>query len=338
MRVAPGLDRDATIALVAGLAAVILLLPLLRSVSAEPIVLKVGISEPVNTVLAIWMADAAGFYEATGIKLEIINMNGGSRGAAELAAGRIDAMHVGLSSVVRLNRTGGDLRIVASLANVIRFTFFSGAGRQDRGRPQGRRGRREQLRLGKRFHGHAGAQAARPQPRRCHAQGIRRRPEAPCRREVGRDQGHRGQRAVLQHGARAGLQRAVRSRAGADPLAVHRHRGQARRHRGPPRRADAVHPRDRRGQLSRAHRREQGQGGAGQDRPASPIRKSSTSATTTSSCSRRRTSSRPTRPRKTSSRSSPMRARRSRTTSTAASSTACARTACSRRLAQKYRR
>ena len=109
-----------------GLAVVILLLPLLRSVSAEPIVLKVGISERLNTVLAIWMADAAGFYEAAGIKLEIINMNGGSRGAAELAAGRIDAMHVGLSSVVQLNRTGGDLRIVASLANVIRFTFFSG--------------------------------------------------------------------------------------------------------------------------------------------------------------------------------------------------------------------
>jgi len=109
-----------------GLAVVILLLSLLRSASAEPIVLKVGISEPVNTVLAIWMADAAGFYEAAGIKLEIINMNGGSRGAEELAAGRIHAMHVGLSSVIRLNRTGGDLRIVAALANVIRFTFFSG--------------------------------------------------------------------------------------------------------------------------------------------------------------------------------------------------------------------
>ena len=102
--------------------------PAVAPASAEPIVLKVGISEPVNTVLAIWMADAAGFYEANGIKVEIINMNGGSRGAAELAAGRIDAMHVGLSSVVRLNRTGGDLRIIASLANVIRFTFFSGPG------------------------------------------------------------------------------------------------------------------------------------------------------------------------------------------------------------------
>jgi NitT/TauT family transport system substrate-binding protein len=96
--------------------------------AAEPTELKIGISEAVNTVLAIWMADAAGLYAREGLKLDIINMNGGSRGAAELAAGRIDAMHVGLSSVVRLNKTGGDLRAVAALANVIRFTFFSGAG------------------------------------------------------------------------------------------------------------------------------------------------------------------------------------------------------------------
>src|SRR5215467_4714574 len=63
---------------------------------------KVGISEPVNTVLALWMARAGGFYAAQGLDIEIINMNGGSRGAQELQSGRIDAMHVGLSSVVRL--------------------------------------------------------------------------------------------------------------------------------------------------------------------------------------------------------------------------------------------
>jgi ABC-type nitrate/sulfonate/bicarbonate transport system substrate-binding protein len=37
-------------------------------------------------------------------------------------------MHVGLSSVVKLNRAGGDLRLIGSLSNVIRFTFFSGPG------------------------------------------------------------------------------------------------------------------------------------------------------------------------------------------------------------------
>jgi ABC-type nitrate/sulfonate/bicarbonate transport system substrate-binding protein len=87
--------------------------------------LRIGISEPVNTVLAMWMADAGGAYAAQGLNVEIINMSGGSHGAQELAAGRIDVMHVGLSSVVRLNRAGADLRFIASLSNVIRFTFFS---------------------------------------------------------------------------------------------------------------------------------------------------------------------------------------------------------------------
>ena len=96
--------------------------------AAEPTPMKIGISEAVNTVLAIWMAEAAGLYAANGIKPEIVNMQGGSRGAAELAAGRLDAMHVGLSSVIRLNKTGGDLRVIAALANVIRFAFISAPG------------------------------------------------------------------------------------------------------------------------------------------------------------------------------------------------------------------
>jgi ABC-type nitrate/sulfonate/bicarbonate transport system substrate-binding protein len=96
--------------------------------AAELTHLKVGISEPVNTVLALWMAQAAGLYAAQGLEVEISNMNGGSRGAQELQSGRIDAMHVGLSSVIKLNQEGGDLRTVASLSNVIRFTFFAAPG------------------------------------------------------------------------------------------------------------------------------------------------------------------------------------------------------------------
>jgi ABC-type nitrate/sulfonate/bicarbonate transport system substrate-binding protein len=96
--------------------------------AAEMTRFQVGISEPVNTVLALWMADAAGFYKAQDLNVEIINMNGGSRGAQELQSGRIDAMHVGLSSVVKLNQAGGDLRTIASLSNVIRFTFFVAPG------------------------------------------------------------------------------------------------------------------------------------------------------------------------------------------------------------------
>ena len=85
---------------------------------------RVGISEAVNTVLAIWMAEEAGFYTAHGLDIQVFNMQGGSRGAQELQAGRLDAMHVGLSSVLRVNQAGGDLRTVASLSNEIRFALF----------------------------------------------------------------------------------------------------------------------------------------------------------------------------------------------------------------------
>jgi len=122
----PGFRAAQPVAALA-IAALALLRPS-ATAAADMTELKVGISEPVNTMLALWMAEAGGFYGANGLKVEIINMSGGSRGAEALQAGRIDVMHVGLSSVVRLNRAGADLRLVASLSNVIRFTFFSGPG------------------------------------------------------------------------------------------------------------------------------------------------------------------------------------------------------------------
>jgi ABC-type nitrate/sulfonate/bicarbonate transport system substrate-binding protein len=93
-----------------------------------PILIKAGISDPVNTVLAWYVAHAAGLYASQGLNVDIMNMSGGSKGAAELQAGRIDVMHVGLSSVIRVNQAGGDLRVIGSLSNVIRFTFFSAPG------------------------------------------------------------------------------------------------------------------------------------------------------------------------------------------------------------------
>jgi ABC-type nitrate/sulfonate/bicarbonate transport system substrate-binding protein len=79
-------------------------------------------------VLPVWMAEAGGFYAANGLKVEIINMGGGTRGAQELQAGRIDLMRVGLSSVVQTNRAGGDLRVIASMSNVIRFVLVTASG------------------------------------------------------------------------------------------------------------------------------------------------------------------------------------------------------------------
>jgi ABC-type nitrate/sulfonate/bicarbonate transport system substrate-binding protein len=103
----------------------------LPAAAEQRVAFKAGISDPVNTVLAWYVARDAGFYAAQGLEVDIVNMSGGSRGAAELQAGRLDAMHVGLSSVIRVNRAGGDIRTVGSLSNVIRFTFFSAPGVKD---------------------------------------------------------------------------------------------------------------------------------------------------------------------------------------------------------------
>jgi NitT/TauT family transport system substrate-binding protein len=89
---------------------------------------KVGVSDAVNTALPLWMAQAGGFYAANGLKVDIITMGGGSRGARELQAGNIDLMRVGLSSVIRSNRAGGDLRLIASMSNVIRFVVVTAPG------------------------------------------------------------------------------------------------------------------------------------------------------------------------------------------------------------------
>src|SRR5580704_16388167 len=51
------------------------------TMAPPPLQIKAGISDPVNTVLAWYMARAAGLYSAQGLNVEIINMNGGSRGA-----------------------------------------------------------------------------------------------------------------------------------------------------------------------------------------------------------------------------------------------------------------
>ena len=95
---------------------------------AQATEIRVGTSGTANTVLALWMAEAAGLYTAQNLKVTISNMGGGSKGAAEVRAGKLDVMHVGLSSVVQLNQKGADLRTIASLANIIRFAFFAVPG------------------------------------------------------------------------------------------------------------------------------------------------------------------------------------------------------------------
>src|SRR5262249_5852394 len=96
-----------------------------RASAAELIPFSVGEASPANTFLAIWVAQAAGFYEANGLKLEIVHMVGGRDSGPSLKSGRIHLMHIGMSSVVRANLAGGELRSIGSLSNVIRATMFA---------------------------------------------------------------------------------------------------------------------------------------------------------------------------------------------------------------------
>jgi hypothetical protein len=61
--------------------------------AAELIPFRVGEAAPANTFLAIWMAQAAGLFEAQGLQLEIIHMAGGSESGPELKAGRVHLIH-----------------------------------------------------------------------------------------------------------------------------------------------------------------------------------------------------------------------------------------------------
>jgi ABC-type nitrate/sulfonate/bicarbonate transport system substrate-binding protein len=95
---------------------------------SDPVPFKLGKAAPANTYLAIWMAEDAGFYGNQGLKLEIFPMVGGSKAGPTLVSGRIDLMHIGMSSVVRANATGDDLVVIGSLSNVIRGTLFAAPG------------------------------------------------------------------------------------------------------------------------------------------------------------------------------------------------------------------
>src|SRR5258708_8544991 len=96
--------------------------------AADPIPFKIGISAPVVTIFPVWMAEVGGFYEKEGLKVDVINMEGGTRGLQVLLSGEIQGMHVGLAPAVLATKQGADLRLVTSTCNTIPITMFTKAG------------------------------------------------------------------------------------------------------------------------------------------------------------------------------------------------------------------
>src|SRR5947199_1145744 len=96
--------------------------------ATDAIPFKIGISAPVVTIFPVWMGEFGGFYEKEGLKVEVINMEGGTRGLQVLLSGEIQAMHVGLAPAVLANKQGADLRLVTSTCNTIPITMFTKNG------------------------------------------------------------------------------------------------------------------------------------------------------------------------------------------------------------------
>ena len=86
---------------------------------------SIGQGSPANTFLAVWMAQEAGLYAAQGLDAKVVAMVGGRDCGPEFAAGRLQTMHIGMSSVVRANTAGADLVTIGSLSNIVRNTFFA---------------------------------------------------------------------------------------------------------------------------------------------------------------------------------------------------------------------
>ena len=66
------------------------------------------------------MAEAGGFYAREGLKVDIVSMEGGSRGVQVLLSGEIQAMHVGVAPVIQANRAGADIRAITRTRQVLR--------------------------------------------------------------------------------------------------------------------------------------------------------------------------------------------------------------------------
>ena len=66
---------------------------------------RMGISAPAFTILPVHFADAGGFYEKNGLKVEIINAEGGTRGIQVLLPQPLGPMTVMSSPSRTLNRS-----------------------------------------------------------------------------------------------------------------------------------------------------------------------------------------------------------------------------------------
>ena len=107
--------------------------------AAQPAPFKVGLTAPTVNMLPLWLGLDAGLFKARGLDVEIVTTDGATSGLTEVGAGRLQAMTVGLASVIEANGSSGDYRLIASGANTMNFGFFGAKGVTDAAALKGKR-------------------------------------------------------------------------------------------------------------------------------------------------------------------------------------------------------
>lgn len=96
--------------------------------AADLLSFRAGVSTVSDAfIIQLWMAEEAGLFKKHGLNVELIDMEGGTRGLQVLLSSQIQAMHVGLGPMARANTQGADMRLIASFCNTIPFTIFTPA-------------------------------------------------------------------------------------------------------------------------------------------------------------------------------------------------------------------
>ena len=79
------------------------------------------ISDAPDTSVAYWMAKEAGFFKKHGLDMELIFIDGSSRGIQSLIAGDLSFTDAVGTSVINGRLAGGDIAIIGSLANTLPY-------------------------------------------------------------------------------------------------------------------------------------------------------------------------------------------------------------------------
>lgn len=91
-------------------------------------VLKAGLTSKAISYLPIFLAEKKGYYEAEGIKVEIVNMGRSDLQVSALVAGNLHFSHFSADGIIMFNEKGGKLKVAAGLVNAAPYVLIGSKG------------------------------------------------------------------------------------------------------------------------------------------------------------------------------------------------------------------